>query len=161
VQDNAGDTIEYHGVIPVSNISLYKQGVAEGKITEKAVSQAQQKFMGMVHATQKGEKPASKEVAKVAKDMPKKAAKDFAQTKHKGLPEKKQKGIFEAPPKDMDAHYALTKGNDAFVTAKFSIVDGLGRYIGDMYNSYGEAEKELPKFKSKHQNTKVIQLPKK
>ena len=30
VQDNAGDTIEYHGVIPVSNISLYKQGVAEG-----------------------------------------------------------------------------------------------------------------------------------
>jgi hypothetical protein len=30
VQDNAGDTIEYHGVIPVSNISLYKSGVAEG-----------------------------------------------------------------------------------------------------------------------------------
>jgi len=29
VQDNAGDTIEYHGVIPVSNISLYKSGVAE------------------------------------------------------------------------------------------------------------------------------------
>jgi hypothetical protein len=66
------------------------EGVAEGKITEKAVSKAQQKFMGMVHATQKGEKPASKEVAKVAKDMPKKAAKDFAQTKHKGLPEKKK-----------------------------------------------------------------------
>lgn len=64
-----------------------KQGVAEGKINEKAVSQAQQKFMGMVHATQKGAKPASKEVAKVAKEMPKKAAKDFAQTKHKGLPQ--------------------------------------------------------------------------
>ena len=30
VQDNSGDTVEYHGVIPVSNISLYKQGVAEG-----------------------------------------------------------------------------------------------------------------------------------
>jgi hypothetical protein len=59
-------------------------------IAEKAVSKAQQKFMGMVHAAQKGEKPASKEVAKVAKDMPKKAAKDFAQTKHKGLPEKKK-----------------------------------------------------------------------
>lgn len=29
VQDNAGDTVEYHGVIPVSNISLYEQGVAE------------------------------------------------------------------------------------------------------------------------------------
>lgn len=66
---------------------LARQGVAEGEINEKAVSQAQQKFMGMVHATQKGEKPASSEVAKVAKSMPKKAAKDFAQTKHKGLPQ--------------------------------------------------------------------------
>jgi hypothetical protein len=53
-----------------------------------AKSQAQQKFMGMVHAAQKGDKPASKAVAKVAKDMPKKAAKDFASTKHKGLPKK-------------------------------------------------------------------------
>lgn len=32
VQDNSGDTVEYHGVIPVSNISLYTQGVAEGSI---------------------------------------------------------------------------------------------------------------------------------
>jgi|688.fasta_scaffold01844_28 hypothetical protein len=29
VQDNQGDTLEYHGVIPFSNISLYKKGVAE------------------------------------------------------------------------------------------------------------------------------------
>ena len=29
VQDNEGDTLEYHGVIPLSNISLYKKGVAE------------------------------------------------------------------------------------------------------------------------------------
>ena len=58
------------------------------EVDEKAVSKKQQKFMGMVHAAQKGEKPASKEVAKVAKEMPKKAAKDFAATKHKGLPEK-------------------------------------------------------------------------
>ena len=29
VQDNTGDTVEYNGVIPVSNISLYEQGVAE------------------------------------------------------------------------------------------------------------------------------------
>jgi hypothetical protein len=56
-------------------------------ILEKAKSKAQQKFMGMVHAAQKGEKPASKEVAKVAKDMPKKAAKDYAATKHKSKPE--------------------------------------------------------------------------
>jgi hypothetical protein len=60
----------------------------EQPIAEKAKSKKQQKFMGMVHAAQKGEKPASKEVAKVAKEMPKKAAKEFAATKHKDLPEK-------------------------------------------------------------------------
>jgi hypothetical protein len=60
----------------------------EQPIAEKSVSKKQQKFMGMVHAAQKGEKPASKEVAKVAKGMGKKDAKDFAATKHKGLPEK-------------------------------------------------------------------------
>lgn len=68
----------------------FKADKKKGKeeVDEKAVSKKQQRFMGMVHATQKGEKPASKEVAKVAKSMGKKDAKDFASTKHKGLPEK-------------------------------------------------------------------------
>ena len=57
---------------------------------KKAVSKKQQKFMGMVHAAQKGEKPASGAVAKTAKTMGKKDAEDFASTKHKGLPEKKK-----------------------------------------------------------------------
>ncbi len=53
-----------------------------------AQSKAQQRFMGMVHAAQKGdmENP-SKEVAKAADSMKKKDAKDFASTKHKGLPD--------------------------------------------------------------------------
>jgi len=54
-----------------------------------AKSKAQQKFMGMVHAAQTGEKAASPEVAAAAKGMSKKSAKDFASTKHAGLPEKK------------------------------------------------------------------------
>ena len=58
-----------------------------------AVSKAQQRFMGMVHAAQKGEEPASPEVAKVAADMKKKDAKDFASTKHAGLPDKKEEQI--------------------------------------------------------------------
>jgi len=62
-------------------------------LTEKAKSKAQQKFMGMVHATQKGEKAPSEEVAKAAKGMSKSDAKDFAKTKHKGLPEKVTEGI--------------------------------------------------------------------
>lgn len=53
-----------------------------------AQSKAQQRFMGMVHAAQKGdmENP-SPEVAKAADSMSDKDAKDFASTKHKGLPD--------------------------------------------------------------------------
>jgi hypothetical protein len=52
-----------------------------------AVSKAQQKFMGIVHAVQKGDMEApSKEIEKAADSMKKKDAKDFASTKHKGLP---------------------------------------------------------------------------
>jgi hypothetical protein len=56
-----------------------------------AVSKAQQRFMGMVHAVQNGDmKSPSKEVEKVADDMKKKDAKDYASTKHTGLPNKKE-----------------------------------------------------------------------
>ena len=56
-----------------------------------AVSKAQQRFMGMVHAVQKGDMEApSKEVEKAADSMKKKDAKDFASTKHKGLPMHKE-----------------------------------------------------------------------
>ena len=52
-----------------------------------AQSKAQQRFMGMVHAVQKGDMEApSKEVEKAADSMTKKSAKDFAATSHKGLP---------------------------------------------------------------------------
>jgi hypothetical protein len=52
-----------------------------------AQSKAQQRFMGMVHAVQKGDMEApSKEVEKAADSMKKKDAKDYASTKHKGLP---------------------------------------------------------------------------
>ena len=55
-----------------------------------AVSKAQQRFMGMVYATKKGDMPnPSPEVAAAAASMKKKDAKDFASTKHKGLPDKK------------------------------------------------------------------------
>jgi len=56
-----------------------------------AVSKAQQRFMGMVHAVQKGDmKAPSKEVEKAADSMTDKDAKDYASTSHKGLPNKKE-----------------------------------------------------------------------
>jgi hypothetical protein len=62
-----------------------------------AKSKAQQKLMGMVHATQTGQiKAPSEKVAKLAKSMTKKSAGDYASTKHKGLPKKvKKKSIKE------------------------------------------------------------------
>jgi len=77
----------YDAIKQIENSSQGKQGVAETYVTEKAKSKAQQKFMGMVYAAKKGEKPASPEVAKAAKGMSKKSAKDYAATKHKGKPE--------------------------------------------------------------------------
>jgi hypothetical protein len=70
-----------------------KKKVGEEELSEKSVSKAQQRFMGMAHTMQKGEKVpgASKELKKVAKTMGKGDVKDFAKTKHKGLPEKKKK----------------------------------------------------------------------
>jgi len=64
--------------------------MTEEELDEKATSKAQQRFMGMVHSMQKGEKVkgASPELKKTAKGMKKKDAEDFASTKHKGLPEK-------------------------------------------------------------------------
>jgi chorismate mutase len=94
-EDFVADTLgELRGMEQsVPEVDVYMESLAHSLqqvLSEKAVSKKQQKFMGMVHAAQKGEKPASKEVAKVAKDMGKKDAKDFASTKHKGLPEKKK-----------------------------------------------------------------------
>ena len=71
-------------------------------IEEKAVSKAQQRFMGMVRAKQKGEMDdASPEVAKAAASMSKKDVKDFAKTKHKGLPAKKESVEEAFSPKEV------------------------------------------------------------
>tara|TARA_A100001201_G_scaffold135809_1_gene124338 strand:- start:3662 stop:4333 length:672 start_codon:yes stop_codon:yes gene_type:complete len=63
-------------------------------------SKAQQRFMGMVHAYNKGEMPdAPASVKKVAKDMKKSDVKKYASTKHKGKPEKvRQESITELVP---------------------------------------------------------------
>jgi len=56
-----------------------------------AVSKAQQRFMGLVHALKKGDVgtgEVSADVEKAADSMTDKDAKDFASTKHKGLPSK-------------------------------------------------------------------------
>lgn len=80
------ESVEARGSV-LEGVSAIESKLQKDFVAEKAVSTAQQKFMGMVHATQKGEKAPSKAVAKAAKGMTKKAATDYASTKHKGLPQ--------------------------------------------------------------------------
>ena len=79
-----------------------------GSLEEKAVSQAQQKFMGMVHSAQTGHKPASPAVAKVARTMGKRDARDFAATKHKGLPQHVRESRLTESFKHMADKHSLT-----------------------------------------------------
>ena len=112
----------------------------EEQVNEKAVSKKQQKFMGMVHATQKGEKAPSKEVAKVAKSMGKKDAEDFASTKQKGLPEKAAKKTKEKDVEESTTSGSVATGGAAPKAAKSSggftfgqgIYDSLNREVEDM-----------------------------
>lgn len=99
----------------------------EQPIAEKAVSKKQQRFMGMVHAAQKGQKPASKEVGKVAKEMPKKAATDFASTKQKGLPEKVRSTKEESSSEDKPKKVKEQGGTDT-PTASSGFSYGQGIY---------------------------------
>jgi hypothetical protein len=86
VQDKITRALDY-----INSTNQYMhQEMGDEVVAEKAVSQQQQKFMGMAHAIQKGEKikGASPELKKVAKTMKKSDVKDFAATKHAGLPKK-------------------------------------------------------------------------
>jgi hypothetical protein len=82
-------------------------------VPESAVSTAQQKFMGMVHAYKSGKmKNASPEVEKAAKGMSDTEATKFASTKHKGLPKHVQKEETACdssePQRDTRGDYAKT-----------------------------------------------------
>ena len=95
---------------------------------ESAVSTAQQKFMGMVHAYQKGEMPnASPEVKKAAKEMSDKEATKFASTKHEGLPQHVKKEVKEETACDSSEPQRDTRGDYAKTNLiKNKLRSGLG-----------------------------------
>jgi hypothetical protein len=76
------------------------------QLDEAAKSKAQQRIMGMALAMRRGESDrGSREVARIATDMPEKELEKFAKTKHKGLPEKKNK--IDESKKDDDSSTIL------------------------------------------------------
>ncbi len=80
------------GQIKVNQLKELAKSETEPQVLkEESKSKSQQRFMGMVHAVQKGElspDEVGSSVAKAADSMSDKDAEDFASTKHKGLPEK-------------------------------------------------------------------------
>ena len=141
IEEGDNDSSELKAAMALLKKSGYKVTKAEGgeqELDEKAVSKKQQKFMGMVHAAQKGEKPASKAVAKVAKTMKKSDAEDFASTKHKGLPEKAPKKKKEEEVEESGTTSAgsvapstATKGGKGGVFGK-GIYDSMNRELEQM-----------------------------
>ena len=84
-------------------------------------SKAQQKFMGMVHALQKGDmKPsdASTSVKKAAQSMKKSDAKDYASTSHKGLPRKVKQEILTKLKEYANKMGTNTLGGDDYTSKK-------------------------------------------
>ena len=111
------------------------------ELNEKAKSKAQQRFFGMVRATQKGEmENPSSEVSQVATSMSKTDVKKMAKTKHEGLPEKKKvdEGVGRA---------AIGAGVGAMVGGPVGAAAGaaIGASLGKKKVSSGSGGKKKPK----------------
>lgn len=118
----------------------------EQPIAEKAVSQQQQKFMGMASAMQKGEKikGASPELKKVAKTMNKSDVEDFAATKHKGLPKKVKEADAE-PKAKKTGGIEFGKGVYESINNKVEkiITEGMNISVNATKNAEGELHKSI------------------
>ena len=109
-------------------------------------SQAQQKFMGMVHALKKGEmdpKDASPELKKAAQSMKKSDAKDFASTKHKGLPKKVKQEILNKLKEYANSMGRDHLGGDDYTSSKKGGLRDFDGYDNVDYN------KDMPQDEGK------------
>lgn len=109
-------------------------------LNEKAVSTQQQKFMGMVHAIQKGKKipGASPELKKAAKGMSKKAAHDYAATKHKGLPKYVNESVMLEAGSNLEHIVTRFKHETKNFLNGSELDDDLYNALYDYYSDNGE-----------------------
>lgn len=137
-EEGPGDDVQAAIELLMNNgYTVGKLGSAEeAPLDEKAVSKKQQRFMGMVHAAQQGEKPASAEVAKVAKSMGKKDAEEFAATKHKGLPEKKKAKKEESVEETTTSGSVATAPAESSSKSKGGMSFGKGVYEAKLAESF-------------------------
>jgi len=88
---------------------LRSMGKKKKQIDEKAVSQQQQKFFGLVNAIKKGKAKGSPEAEEVAKEMSAKEVRKFAKTKHEGLPKRVDEAEIPSHKQLIDAHRSYFK----------------------------------------------------
>jgi hypothetical protein len=155
----AGANIKFISGLAKNRVARKSMKEDVENLDEKAVSQAQQKFMGMVHATQKGDMEApSPEVAKAAGSMTKKAAKDFASTKLAGLPKHVDEELDESVRVDHGryerSHKKTASGNGYWMftnkangpVTNYDDETKVHRYNG----KFGEAKKSAIEWAKKH-----------
>ena len=134
-----------------------------------ALSQKQQKFMGLVLAYKRGEVPASKvskNVKQVAAKMSEKELEKFAGTKHKGLPKKAEsiemseqrkqkisKLVKETVTQVMRENESEEEKQEPLLTPeqKALYVELIGKY-----NQYGESIYRQGKLRESYKNIKKI-----
>lgn len=109
-------------------------------IAEKAMSRAQQRFMGMVYAAKQGKKPASPEVAQAAAGMSKKEAKKFAKTKHKGLPEKVTEEMHDRDTRADKAYREVIKNKFRSLGAKNPLIVSSPEELEKEYNKIATSD---------------------
>ena len=117
IAKDEGKKITGKGVNNKKRITIYptldNKIQTEETIAEKAVSTAQQKFFGMVHAYKSGKmSDASPEVKKAAKTITDTEAEKFASTKHKGLPGHVKKESVELDEAGMPIIVVKKKSSD-------------------------------------------------
>jgi len=117
IAKDEGKKITGKGVNNKKRITIYptldNKIQTEETIAEKAVSTAQQKFFGMVHAYKSGKmSDASPEVKKAAKSITGTEAEKFASTKHEGLPGHVKKESVELDEAGMPIIVVKKKSSD-------------------------------------------------
>lgn len=114
---------EVPNCVPIDKAETEKE---KQGITEKSVSKAQQKLMGMAYAVKKGEMDrdeASEEVLRLADTMSMSDLKDYAETDRGGLPGKKNESLDESTSTELMAAYE----NLSDVDLPYSVMNSLKR----------------------------------
>ena len=138
VATNVGDAIKNFKTTISSSYEM---------IDEKAVSQQQQKFMGMVYAYKKGEMPnASDEVKKAAEGMTMKEVEKYASTKHAKLPKKiEEKLNKDDEPILKKLHKMLLKSSDSHKKQAKLLSKSIKEQLGGVGPKVAPSSQEMKK----------------